>query len=86
MKHIYTILLIFLSFRLSYGQTNAVEPSKVGGVYQVGTLAELSWVIQNSSSWSGSFEQTIDIDASETATWDDVDGNSDGDLYNDPDD
>jgi len=45
--------------------------------YQISTLNHLLWVSTNSSSWAAYFEQTQNIDASETATW-----NWNGSVYN----
>ncbi|MFC1565604.1 GLUG motif-containing protein [Candidatus Neomarinimicrobiota bacterium] len=44
-----------------------VEP--LGDPRQVSTLEHLLWISENSSSWSNDFEQTVDIDASSTSTW-----------------
>jgi hypothetical protein len=38
--------------------------------YQITTLDNLYWLSQNSDYWSSYFEQTADIDASGTSTWD----------------
>ncbi len=84
-----TILFFILSFSLNYGQTNATAPSGSGteaDPYQIESLENLSWLVQNSTEWSKYIIQTSDIDAIETATWDDADDNSDGDLYNDAND
>ena len=69
--------------------TNSTLPSGLGTLgdpYKIDSLANLSWMLQNSSSWDKYFEQRVSINASETAYWDDSDDNSDGDLYNDPND
>ncbi len=78
------ILITLSSIVLGRAQTASSAPSQVNGVYQIGTLAELLWVAENSSSWTSTFVLTADIDASETQYWDDADANSDGNLYNDP--
>ena len=44
-----------------------VEPT--GTPRQVSTLDHLLWISTNSSSWDDAFEQTADIDASGTSTW-----------------
>ncbi|MCF8219592.1 MAG: T9SS type A sorting domain-containing protein [Bacteroidales bacterium] len=54
--------------------------------YKISSMANFSWLVQNSSEWDKYYEQTADIDASQTQYWDDNDDNSDGDLYNDADD
>jgi hypothetical protein len=72
-----------------YGQTNREEPPGTGAEddpYLVSSPAHLSWITQNYTSWNKYFVQTVDIDLSETATWDDSDDNNDGDKYNDPND
>ena len=83
-------LLFLFSFvvatQYTSAQTTAATPTLVEGVYQVGTLAELLWVSENSSSWTSSFVLTADIDASQTQYWDDADSNSDGHPYNDTED
>lgn len=88
-KIILTIFLLAFSFTLNYGQTNVIAPSGTGteaDPYQIGSLENLSWLTQNDSLWGVYYIQTSDIDASETATWDDSDDNADGDLYNDAND
>ena len=83
------ILLLAIAFTSSIGQTNATAPSGAGtetDPYQISSLANLSWLVQNSGEWSKYSIQTADIDASETATWDDADDNNDGDLFNDTND
>ncbi len=42
--------------------------------YQIATLDNLYWLSQNDSEWDKHYLQTADIDASETANWDDGDG------------
>ena len=82
-------IIILLSISITFGQTTDGKPSgsgTSGDPYLIGTLENLSWVIQNNGSWSKYFEQTADIDASETATWDDSDDDLDGNFYNDPND
>ncbi|HEY9165328.1 MAG TPA: LamG-like jellyroll fold domain-containing protein [Candidatus Kryptonia bacterium] len=56
-------------------QPTPVQPSKNGsGVYEVDSLANLYWITQNSSSWSSSFVQTANIDASSDTSWDSSQG------------
>ncbi|MBT5268287.1 MAG: T9SS type A sorting domain-containing protein [Candidatus Marinimicrobia bacterium] len=50
---------------------DGIEPS--GTPRQVSTLDHLLWISTNSSSWGDDFEQTNDINAASTSTW-----NSDG--------
>ena len=88
MKNFLTIIFIAFSFTLNFGQTNSTAPAGSGTTadpYQIASLANLSWLTQ-SSVLSKVYIQTADIDASETATWDDSDDNADGDKYNDPND
>ncbi|UII79313.1 T9SS type A sorting domain-containing protein [Flagellimonas sp. CMM7] len=83
------VLFLFVLPVLTTAQTNASEPSGAGtsgDPYQISSLAHLSWLTQTSATWSSYFEQTANIDASETQYWDDADDNNDGDLYNDPND
>ena len=54
--------------------------------YQISTLADLSELCQTSADFGSYFELSNNIDASQTQFWDDTDDNSDGDLYNDPND
>ena len=90
MKRMHLIILFFaLTFSINFGQTNKAVPSGSGteaDPYQISSLANLSWLVQNSAEWGKHYIQTIDIDANETATWDDADDNSDGDLFNDAND
>jgi len=89
MSAIKRLLLLFslvLTIQLTSAQTTAATPTLIEGVYQVGTLAELLWVSENSSSWTSSFVLTADIDASQTQYWDDTDNDSDGHPYNDTED
>ncbi len=90
MKKLILTILLF-AFALSFGQTNSTEPSGAGteaDPYQITSLSNLSWLTQNEAENKafGYYAQTTDIDASETATWDDSDDNGDGDRYNDPND
>ncbi len=41
-----------------------------GDPYLIATLDNLYWLTQNSSAWGAEFQQTADIDASSTSTWD----------------
>ncbi len=54
--------------------------------YKIESLQNLLWLAQIDSVWGDYFIQTSDIDAGETATWDDSDDNNDGNKYNDPND
>jgi len=67
----------------------AAAPSGAGSSedpYLITSLANLSWLCQNDTKWASYYKQTAHIDASETQSWDDADGDSDGDLYNDTND
>ncbi|MEQ9090071.1 MAG: GLUG motif-containing protein [Balneola sp.] len=69
-------LLTFLVSSYGYSQT-ATAPTgsgTSGSPYLIGSLENLYWITQNTSSWGAYFEQTADIDASSTASWDDGDG------------
>ncbi len=76
---------------LEYGGTPGEVPGIKGNgteedPYQIARLSDLSWLSQNNSVWELNFIQMVDIDASQTATWDDSDDNNDGNKYNDPND
>ncbi len=67
-------LLLFLTLLnfVVVGQT-ATLPSgdgSVGNPYLIATLDNLYWITQNSTAWSAYFEQTADIDASSSSSWD----------------
>ncbi len=88
---IFTILLVLFSFTINFATTKTAPSGSgtSGDPYLITSLANLSWLAQESASdkFTGKyFVQTVDIDASETAYWDDTDDNSDGDLFNDPND
>ena len=82
-KTIFTILLLALSFTLSYGQSGG--DGTVGDPYQISNYADLQWLQTASSEWGKHFLQTADIDASATATdgWSPLtfSGYFDGDGY-----
>ena len=83
------ILLFFFLLSLgqwSLAQTYGSTPTFEDGVYKIGTLAELLWVSETSSSWTSSFVLTANINASETQYWDDNDDDANGYPYNDPND
>ena len=75
-------------------QTTATAPNgsgSSGDPYLISNLAELSYISQNMGTtdyWAADvyLKQTANIDASATQYWDDADGDSDGDLYNDTND
>ncbi|GHT65859.1 hypothetical protein FACS189452_00740 [Bacteroidia bacterium] len=53
-------------------ETTATKPNGDGSSanpYQIGNLANLRWLSENSSAQSKCFVQTADIDAGETSTW-----------------
>ncbi|MGE0077819.1 MAG: LamG-like jellyroll fold domain-containing protein [Bacteroidales bacterium] len=74
MRKFFTLLILScLQVGLGYGQT-ATAPSGSGtsaDPYQIASLENLYWLSQNSSYWSSSYyyEQTADIDASDTWDW-----------------
>ena len=79
-------LIVFIGPK-TWAQTTSSTPTIEDSVYQVGTLAELLWISENSSSWTSSFVLTQNIDASPTQYWDDVDAApADGNRYNDSND
>lgn len=81
-------IIFFIGFNGGslFAQTTAATPTLISGVYQVSTLSNLLWIMENKTSWSSNFILTADIDASGTQYWDAIDDNSDGNNYNDSDD
>ncbi len=75
MRKLYSVLLIvvFLTTGLYADGTQPPGSGTSDEPYEVSTLDHLLWISTNSTSWGKHFEQTADIDASATATW-----NSDG--------
>ncbi len=70
-------------------QINSTSPSgsgTSGDPYAISSVANLSWLSQNSANWASYFGQSENIDLSITQYWDDSDDDADGDLYNDPND
>ena len=57
-----------------FTQYAASEPVNIGGKYQVSTLGELEWISGSSDRWAYDYEQTANIDASGTSTWNDEAG------------
>ena len=73
MKNLFCCLSLLVGLSI-FGQT-ATAPSGLGtsgSPYQITTLNNLYWITQNSSEWASGkyYEQTADIDASSTSTWD----------------
>ncbi len=73
MKKIYLLLIsIILSFGL-YAQTPATKPTQGDGSeltpYKIENLEHLRWLSENDDDWDMHFIQTADIDATETASW-----------------
>jgi hypothetical protein len=68
-----TILLTALIFEVCMlSAQTATTPSGSGtsnDPYLITSLNDLYWISQNSSSWSGYFLQTADMDASATSSW-----------------
>lgn len=69
-------LLLHFSFILVFTSTlmaqTAVQPSGSGtseDPYLVSSIDNLYWITQNSNSWDKYFEQTADLDATGTSTW-----------------
>lgn len=64
-------MFVLLSANLLFGQT-ATAPSGAGtsvSPYQISSLNNLYWISQNSLAWGAYYQQTTDIDASSTSTW-----------------
>ena len=75
MKQYLTFLFILISFISLFA--DGVLPVGSGtenDPYQVSTLDNLLWISSNSSSWESRFIQTVDIDASDTETWNEGEG------------
>jgi hypothetical protein len=73
---LFLLILFFLGSKFISAQT-ATTPSGSGtenDPYLIATIDNLYWVTQNSTSWDKYFEQTADIDASSTSTWDSGEG------------
>ena len=79
-------LIVLVLGHKALGQTTRSTPTFEDGVYKVGTLAELLWVAETSSSWTSSFVLTADIDATQTKYWDDNDDDGNGFKYDDTND
>ncbi len=65
------LIAVFLIFSV-YLIADGVQPTGSGTLaspYQISTISNLQWVSTNNTSWSKHFEQTSDIDASTTSTW-----------------
>lgn len=83
------IFLTFLCvFTIQVCFPNGIEPvdDDGDGKLEVSTLEHLLWISANDTAWDYDYEQMADIDASITQYWDDSDDNTDGILYNDPND
>ncbi len=65
----YSILIIFLINPVFADGTQPIGAGTSGNPYLVSTLDHLLWISTNSSSWGSYFEQTANIDASATSTW-----------------
>ncbi len=66
------VLILVLAVAPDLFSQTATAPSgdgSAGNPYQIDSLANLYWMTQNPSSWSSSFIQTADIDASSDSTW-----------------
>ncbi|NUN08922.1 MAG: T9SS type A sorting domain-containing protein [Ignavibacteriaceae bacterium] len=68
MKISFIILFSIIPISLVLTQTEPIDTDS-DGKREVSTLSHLQWISQNSSGWSYSYEQTADIDASETSQW-----------------
>ncbi|MGQ1948802.1 GLUG motif-containing protein, partial [Geofilum sp. OHC36d9] len=74
-------LLLFIALWLiaakSVWTQTAIAPTGGGtesDPYQVASIENLYWISQTTAEWNAFFEQTADIDASETSTWNGGDG------------
>ena len=85
-RHILFFLFLLSLGQWSLAQTRRSTPTFEDGVYKIGTLAELLWVSETSSSWTSSFVLTANINATETQYWDDTDDDGNGFKYDDPND
>ncbi|MGB1449077.1 MAG: BspA family leucine-rich repeat surface protein [Flavobacteriaceae bacterium] len=75
-KRLFFLLLFVFVSNNSAAQT---QPTTLGDVYQISSLANLIWIQQNSSSWSATMVLTNDIDMSSVQSVDDSDpGTQDG--------
>ncbi len=63
------IMLLAMSVSLLADGTQPPGSGTAADPYQVSTLDHLLWISTNSGSWGLYFEQTADIDASSTSTW-----------------
>ena len=76
-KHLLIIAILWLFSWASFAQTVATEPSgngTEGTPYQIETLANLLWITENPEHWDKYYLQTADIDATETASWNEGEG------------
>ena len=80
------LLVLFLLGQWTLAQTTRSTPTFEDGVYKIGTLSELLWVAETSTSWTNSFVLTANINAIETQYWDDNDDDGNGFKYDDPND
>jgi len=86
---VHLFLIVLLCTTTVVSQTTMLAPGGSGtfeAPYLIASLANLSWLAQNSAAWGSFFKQTANINALETQHWDDADDNTDDDLYNDPND
>ena len=71
----YLTILYWLCMSIPYfavAQT-AMQPTGNGSTsspYLISNLSELYWISQNSSSWDKQFQQTANINASSSSSWD----------------
>ncbi|MBU1115110.1 MAG: hypothetical protein KKE09_08250, partial [Bacteroidetes bacterium] len=69
-----TLILFFvlLSFPMLFGQTAtapAAGDGTSGNPYQIASLENLYWIAASTTRWAAYYEQTTNIDASETSGW-----------------
>ncbi|MDD3569461.1 MAG: GLUG motif-containing protein, partial [Bacteroidales bacterium] len=76
-KHLLYLVALCLFSWASFAQTVATAPSgngTEGTPYQIQTLANLLWISENPEHWDKYYLQTADIDAAETASWNEGEG------------
>jgi len=63
------LLIVLLSFTLSYAQTHPAGGGTSANPYIISTLDELKWVQANTDEWDKYYEQTANIDISSITSW-----------------
>jgi hypothetical protein len=72
MKNLLIVLVLIFFAGTLFAQT-ATPPSagdgSSGNPYQIATLNNLYWITQNSGQWNKVYQQTLDIDATTSSSW-----------------